>query len=92
MEYTQSQLYDLIDAVEDEGGEYLEDLCSNRTYELTGDKIKPPTIAGCGNQTLFRISYPSEVEGTNAAVLEHVTLCAVCDDMGSMPRYSPVMG
>lgn len=87
MEYTQSQLYDLIDAIEDDGGEYLEGLCEARKYALTGDQIKEPTIPGCGNQTLFKVPYASEVPGTNASVLEHVVLCAVCDDIGSMPRY-----
>lgn len=49
-------------------------------------------LPGCGNYAIFEIPYESEpIPGTNAAVMQPVELCAVCDGLGWMPRFAHVM-
>jgi hypothetical protein len=94
MHYEQSEFYDLIDAIEDEGGKHLagEDgvllMCTSRTVKLAGKDSKELTMPGCGNTTIVEIPYQHPVEdATNATVLSMARFCAVCDDLGWWPRY-----
>lgn len=85
MHYTKDQFFRLVEAVEDQGGTYLDDLCSHRTYELLGDKAryKTVTIGGCGEVALFEMAYEDMHGGVGP-----ITMCAVCDSMGLMPRFA----
>ena len=89
MNYGQDQYFDLIDEVEDQGGELQEDLCSNTRYDFTGPKSKPVTIAGCGNQSIFVVPYEGIVrkDGEVEPGVYPLAVCAVDDDLGAWPRF-----
>lgn len=94
MNYEQEEFFALVEAVEYQGGELLDELCKSRKYTFTGDKAKPITLAGCGNQSLFRVPYEAygirlDEEGSELveAGLHPVVVCAVDDDMGRWPRF-----
>lgn len=85
MNYSPEQFLRLNVAVEDDGGMLTDELCSARTYELTGPKGKRPDgshrpliLPGCGNVSIFEVP----ISGG-----EPIKLCAVCDDLGNTPRY-----
>lgn len=73
--------------IEDQGGEHIDRLCVGRDYEFTGPAGKNLVLPGCGNATIFKIPF----ESPNAAVLDTIELCAVCDGLGFKPRFF-VMG
>lgn len=82
MRYTQDELIELMDAVEEQGGTHLDDRCKAKKYTFVGDKVNPVILAGCGNELLFEVPYV----GSNDAA-ESLTVCAVDDDMGKWPRF-----
>lgn len=87
MDYMQDEFFDLVERVEDEGGELLDDICKNRKYDFTGDKIRSVVLAGCGNQSLFVVPYDAlDIKGKEAGP-HPVLVCAVDDDMGRWPRF-----
>ena len=92
MNYEQEQFFELIERVEDQGGEFLDDMCSARRYTFTGDKVKPVTLAGCGAQTLFRVPY--EATSVKGAALgeRSLVVCAVDDGVGGWPRFGGDLG
>lgn len=94
MNYTHEQYERLLDAIEDAGGQHLDEkLCGARKYTFTGpvgkedDPDRAIWLQGCGNYAIFEIPYEAHIHGTNAAVLQPIELCAVCDDIGGMPRF-----
>lgn len=87
MTYDHEEFFDLVELVESQGGELLDDMCKARRFNLTGNKTKPITIAGCGNQTLFRVPYEALDKKGKEAGLHPVVVCAVDDDMGRWPRF-----
>jgi hypothetical protein len=92
MNYEQEEFFELIERVEDQGGELLEEICRARKYEFTGDKIKPVTLAGCSAQALFRLPYDAlDVKGNEVGV-QPVVVCAVDDSMGAWPRFGGDLG
>jgi hypothetical protein len=82
MRYSQDEVIELMDRVEEQGGEHLDDQCTARRYSFVGDKMKPVTLPGCGNSLLFDVPYTGENEKQ-----ESVVVCAVDDDMGKWPRF-----
>jgi hypothetical protein len=88
MNYTNEQYLRLIAAIEAEGGELLDELCSSRGYEFSGNLGKDVILPGCGNTSIFEIPYEVPAQGTaNASVLQPIRLCAVCDELGRTPRF-----
>ena len=94
MNYTFEEYDKLVAAVEEAGGQHLEDkLCGARKYTFTGkvgkedDPNRTVWLQGCGNYSIFEIPYEAHVPGTNAAVLQPIELCAVCDGVGGFPRF-----
>lgn len=85
MNYSPEQFFELVEAVEAEGGSLTEDLCVARKYNMTGDEGKPVVLEGCGNTSIFR--FPYDLGDT----LGEVQLCAVCDDLGATPRFEHIM-
>lgn len=87
MKYTVDQLSSLIEEVEAQGGEIIEEMCSSKTYELTGDKLKPVTLAGCGEFTLMEIPYEARNTKGDEIGFQPVRVCAVDDNVGMWPRF-----
>lgn len=89
MQYSPEQFFALAEEVARQGGQHIDATCPAKEYQFVGPKGQGKTLVlrGCGNQTLFDVEYATEVPGTNAAVLNIVEMCAVCDDMGEMPRF-----
>ena len=85
MNYTEQQFFSLIEEIEAQGGELTEELCGYRQYDFSGDKGKPVALPGCGNTSIFNIPYDAD---RGDGVLDMVKLCAVCDDLGSAPRFA----
>jgi hypothetical protein len=80
----------LVEAVEDQGGAHLDEVCSMSTYsEWTGDReVKPLHVAGCAKRTLFEVPYDAlDKEGNEQEYPHSVKLCAVEDMMHLMPRF-----
>lgn len=87
MNYTPDQFFALSEAIADDGGLHLDEMCKARQYTFTGgDKIKPAMLPGCGNLSIFDIPYEGE-DGKP----HHAKLCAVCDNVALMPRYVHVL-
>lgn len=87
MNYEQDEFFELIEAVEQGGGVLLDDLCKAKTYQWSGSKGKPVTLAGCGNQALLQIPYDAlDVRGNEQGV-HPVVVCAVDDEVGKWPRF-----
>lgn len=80
MNYSQDEFFELMDQVEAQGGTHLDEMCKAKTYEFTGDRIKPATLPGCGNVALFDVPFLDNSS-------DGVTVCAVDDDMGKWPRF-----
>lgn len=85
MTYSPEQFFELIQAVEAEGGSLTEDLCRARQYSMTGKEGKPFSLRGCNNTAIFRVPYDL------GDTLGEITLCAVCDDLGLIPRFAHIM-
>lgn len=84
MNYEKDEFFALMDLVEEQDGEHLDAQCSARTFEFCGDKLKPATLPGCGNSSLFAVPYKTEKGGPDNGP---ITVCAVDDDMGRWPRF-----
>ena len=82
-------MFDLVRAVEEQGGTHLDDMCVARqhTFQMDDDSERTIFAAGCGNILQFEIPYEVAFDGTNAAMLDTIKLCGVCDDMPLMPRF-----
>lgn len=94
MNYTEQQFVRLMEMVEAEGGEHLDEQCKGRRFEISGEpylKTQRVTLPYCGNSALFEIPYEKPVDGTNAAVLDKVRVCALDDMVGLWPRYEECM-
>ena len=94
MNYTFEQYGRLIGEIDAQGGHHVQEkMCEAREYSFTGPNpdYKTVLLPGCGNNSIFSIPYEDDVPGTNAAVLDAVELCAVCDDLGHMPRFAHVI-
>lgn len=89
MEYSPEEFFRLTQLVEDQGGELLDKQCLGERYKFTGHvgKGKSVYLARCGNSgTTFEVPY-EDPNGT----MRPVELCAVCDDLGQMPRFKAAM-
>lgn len=56
----------LIDAVEDEGGKHMDDLCepiTHRIRERPNGKYRNRKGTGCGDATIFKLPYKSAIFG-----------------------------
>ena len=86
MNYEPQDITTLIEEVHRIGGEHVDEMCTARQYDLTGPvRMRPNDILmlpGCGHTFMFQVPYAAP-DGS----LRPITLCAVCDDMGSMPRF-----
>jgi hypothetical protein len=87
MDYSKKEFFNLAEAVEAQGGEHLDEMCKSHTYEFSGKKIKPVTLAGCGNSALFEIPYEALDKRGKDMGAQPITVCAVDDDMGRWPRF-----
>jgi hypothetical protein len=87
MIYEQQEFFDLIDMVEEQGGDLLEEMCKARKYEFTGVESRPVILQGCGNQALFSVPYEALDKNGNELGLHPAVVCAVDDDMGKWPRF-----
>lgn len=86
MNYDPDQFIDLMGRVEADGDTHLDQVCRHRRYTFTGEHEKPLIYPGCGNSSLFEISYDLESHGDLVERGKHV-VCAVDDAMGAWPRY-----
>lgn len=91
MNYSQEEFLRLMEAVEEQGGEHLDDLCSAKTYEFTGKELARVTLPGCGNTSLFAVPYDALAKDGTEVGPQPVTACAVDDNMGAWPRFVGVM-
>lgn len=89
MNYDQDEYFDLMERVEEQGGELQESICANQRYDFTGPNSKPVTIAGCGNQSIFTVPYEGVVakDGEVEPGVYPISVCAVDDDLGAWPRF-----
>lgn len=87
MNYSKDEFLDLMTQVDDAGGEHLDEMCAARTYKFTGERLKPATLPGCGNSTLFAVPYEGLDLKGNEMPVQPVRACAVDDDMGRWPRF-----
>lgn len=86
--YSPAQYTRLLELIEDQGGEHTDELCHARAYQFVdGLGLKTMTMPGCGNYSIFKIPFEVALDRTNAAILETVRLCAVCDGLALMPRF-----
>lgn len=87
MNYQPQDINALVTRVEAIGGEHIDEMCTARQYDLTGTvRVSVGSILmlpGCGHTFMFNVPYESPDGST-----QPITLCAVCDDMGLMPRFS----
>ena len=73
MKYANSDFISLIDAVEQEGGEHLDDTChaDEITYDMPNGDVKTVLTSGCERETLFQIAYdPTETVLVREPILE----------------------
>lgn len=92
MNYSQEEFFELMELVEDAGGQHLDEMCKMRTYEFCGDRLPDTlkTIPGCGEVALFTVPYKmvkKSKTGRECLVDREVKVCAVDDDMGRWPRF-----
>ena len=84
--YTQDEFLRLIEAVEDQGGQYLDEHCKPvRAFDFTGDvplKERDKALSYCGQPSLFDVPYEDEHGGQGK-----IKVCAVDDGMGMWPRF-----
>ena len=89
MRYSPSEIEELIEEVERQGGALLPDPCFPHKTAVIGPK-KPkesPTLCGCGNTTRLVSIYGVDDDKIKERGGGFVTACAVCDNMGLWPRY-----
>lgn len=95
MEYSPDELDDLISDVESQGGALLPETCEGRfaIYAIPGsDKTIKAQTCGCGNNTMLVAPYEPAANAKDRKKLltrgaGFVRACAVCDDVGSWPRF-----
>lgn len=93
MDYGNDEFDALIEAVENQGGAHLPDICDGDllTFKVK-DRVSKVRSCSCRNQTIFVTLYEptDEAESKNAAARGggFARTCAVCDDMGTWPRYA----
>lgn len=87
MNYSSDEFLRLMEAVENQGGEHLDKLCTVRRFEFSGDKIKPVSLPGCGNNSIFEIPYAAGDKNGRNKGMQTVTVCAVDDAVGYWPRF-----
>lgn len=82
--YSPEQFFALVKAVEDEGGELLDETCTAQRYSFTGPRGQGKSVylPSCGNTTIMEIPYEAP-DGS----AQPIRLCAVCDDVGNFPRF-----
>lgn len=69
MEYTGTEFASLVEAVEDDGGVHLDDICEPILHRIkTSPKGKTKTYkgAGCGDATVFKLKYKSAIFGNDS--------------------------
>jgi hypothetical protein len=90
MQYSQDEFVALIDAIELDGGAYLEKLCPVREYTFTGEK-KPNTLVYQREHpdvpALFEIPYEATNSLGESLGVQPIEACAVEDDIGAWPRF-----
>jgi hypothetical protein len=95
--YTRSQFFSLMQAVEDQGGDHLDRTCESPPYFFKQFEASPVeddawkfsftgstkkvTFPSCGHSALFAVPFLDDPE-------EKVTVCAVEDSMGLWPRFA----
>jgi hypothetical protein len=84
MVYTEADFQRLVAALEDQGGQHLNDQCKAKTYRWTGTNEQPRVVEGCGNHMLLDVQYEPYQDGS---VVQSVTVCAVDDNVGMWPRF-----
>lgn len=86
--YSHNQMVAIMDAVEEQGGEHLDEVCSLKKYDFVGPHSKPLVLPGCGKSILFEIPYeypPKDIR--NARIQGTVKVCALEDAVGHWPRF-----
>lgn len=95
MEYTFPQYGRLVREIDRQGGRHLEDkVCEAKQYSFSGPNpdYKSVFLPGCGNNSIFEVPYLPEGGDGDTVTIENMELCAVCDDLGHMPRFQDVIG
>lgn len=86
--YSRDEFFRLMQAVEDQGGEHLDEQCKATTYEFSGERSKKVTLPSCGQSALFMVPVePAENEMTGVMLPPPVKVCAVEDLVGLWPRF-----
>lgn len=92
MKYTLSEFTALIEAVEDAGGEHLDENHTKVWFnEWVGPNKQQPQPVGnnCGQEALFHIPYKS-IDAEHGEI-NLVKACAADDDIGKWPRFAGVI-
>lgn len=87
MEYTFDELAQLVEAVEEQGGELTDLTCTDRVVKLTGPNAKPAKLRYCRNDTIFEVPYEAADKEGRSMGLQPIQVCAVDDNMGAWPRF-----
>ncbi len=87
MNYSQEDFFALMEAVENVGGEHLDDVCGPKTYKWIGTGIKPITYPGHSGAASFLIPYEATDKKGEGMGLHPHRACAVEDDLARWPRF-----
>jgi hypothetical protein len=91
MYYSQNEFFRLMEAIEDQGGEHL-DQTHDPIYhtDLAGDnpKVKGFEMVYCGLDVLFEIPYEGLDKNGDEIGVQPITACAVDDWIGRWPRFA----
>lgn len=89
MKYTQDEFFRLMEAIEEEGGEHLDETHDAMYHtKFTGDKMKGLEVHYCGLDVMFDVPYVGlDINGQPMQV-QPVKVCAVDDMVGRWPRFS----
>lgn len=96
MNYSREEFDRLTDAVEEQGGTLLPEICESKDIEYrkkdgyARNKIERDVTQGCGHEAIFVSTY--EPEKNSGEKTGFVRACAVCDGVGAWPRYAHILG
>lgn len=98
--YSRTQFYRLMEAVEDQGGDHVDRVCAPTPYYFKQHTAEPGpddnwkitatgatkkvTFPSCGHSAIFEVPYVSAEDDEE----QTVTVCAVEDSMGLWPRFA----
>lgn len=87
MQYKRNEFMRLLEALEDQGGTHLDELCEDRYFtEFAGPRVKGFELPMCGEMSVMEVPYDRRGDG-DAIERGTVKVCAVDDAVGLWPRF-----